>query len=263
MSTQRVMQYAVGMAFALAVLTACSGGDVNVGSPNSGGGIWPPSGNAPFIARKNSFQEVQVENHMRLRLDAVNGEIAITGLPDATSVRVTAELRVGSNESLEDAKARLDQLEVLVTDLSDEILVQTQQPESTQDRQYIVDYTITVPSDLEVDVNQANGAIRVEDTANSVFVSALNGSIDSTVSLPPQGEIRLSMLNGDVDLRLPTSTSAALSAFVDQGSITWDNLDLIGAVHTTQSLTGTLGDGAGVIWVKTLNGSIDVIGVDG
>ena len=261
MSTKTVIQYAVGVTFALVVLTACTG-DVNVGSPNSGGGgNWSWS-SPPFIDKKNFSREVQVENHMRMRLDAVNGELTITGQPDATSVMVSAELRVGSHESWEDAETRLEQLEVLVTDLSDEILVQTQQPDNTQGRQYVVDYTITVPSNLEVDVNQVNGGIHVEDTANSVFVKAMNGSIDSTVSLPLHGEISLSMLNGDIDLRLPTSTSAELSAFVDNGSITWDNLNLPDAVHTTQSLTGTLGGGAGVIWLETTNGNIDVIGFD-
>jgi DUF4097 and DUF4098 domain-containing protein YvlB len=263
MSTHTVIHYAVGLAFALGVLTAC--GDVNVGSPTidgAGSALLPAPSNAAFSTKQDFSQEMQVENHMRMRLEAVNGEIVITGQPDATSVIVTAELCVSSHESQQDAEARLEQLEVLVTDLSDEIVVETLQPDNTEGRQYVVNYTITVPSNLEVDVNQVNGAIRVEDTTNSVFVNVVNGSLDSTVSLPPNGQIRLSMVNGDVDLRLPTSTSAELSAFVDNGTITWDNLDLLDAVHTNQSLTGTLGSGAGVIWLETTNGSIDVIGVD-
>jgi hypothetical protein len=263
MSTRTVIQYALGTAFALVVLTACSG-DVNVGSPNIDGRNWPwpwPS-NADFVAKRGVDREVQVEDHIRMRLEAENGEIAITGQLDATSVMVTAELRVGSHESREDAEERLEQLDVLVTDLSDEILVQTQQPEDTEGRQYVVEYTITVPSHLEVDVNQVNGAIRVEDTANSVFVNATNGNLDSTVRLPPNGEIRLSIVNGNLDLSIPTSTSAELSASVGNGTITWDNLDLMDAVQTNQSLTGTLGDGAGVIRLETTNGSIDVIGFD-
>jgi hypothetical protein len=263
MSTHTVIHYAVGIAFALGVLTAC--GDVNVGSPNIdgvGNSPLPAPGNAPFSAKKDFSQEVPVEDHLRMRLDAVNGEIIITGQPDVTSGMVTAELRVSSNESQQDAETRLEQLEVLVTDLSDEIFVETLQPDNTEGRQYVVNYTITVPSDLEVAIKQVNGGIRVEDTANSVFVIAVNGSLDSTVSLPPNGEIRLSMVNGNIDLRLPTSTSAELSAFTDQGSITWDNLNLLDVVHTNQSLTGTLGSGAGVIWLETINGNIDVIGVD-
>jgi hypothetical protein len=265
MSTRTIIQYAAGMALALAVLTACSGGDVNVGSPNVNGvrnWPWPWPSNAPFIARRVVDREVQIEDHIRMSLEAMNGEIVIIGQPDAMSVIVTEELRVGSHVNQADADDGLDQLEVLVTDRSDDILVQTQQPANTQGRQYVVNYTITVPSHLEVDVNQVNGSIVVEDMANSVFVNAVNGNLDCTVSLPLNGEIRLSIDNGNIDLRLPTSTSAELSAFVDNGTITWDNLVLIDAVHTNQSLIGTLGGGAGVIRLETTNGSIDVIGVD-
>jgi hypothetical protein len=245
MSTRTIIQYAAGMALALAVLTACSGGDVNVGSPNVNGvrnWPWPWPSNAPFIARRVVDREVQIEDHIRMSLEAMNGEIVIIGQPDAMSVIVTEELRVGSHVNQADADDGLDQLEVLVTDSSDEILVQTQQPEDTQGRQYVVNYTITVPSDLEVDVHQVNGSIVVEDMANSVLVKVVNGHID---------------------LRIPTSTSAELSAFVDNGTITWDNLDLVDVVHTNHALTGTLGSGAGVIWLETTNGSIDMIGVDG
>ncbi len=190
-------------------------------------------------------------------------------------------MQVGSNVSQLDAETGLNQLGVLVADGSDEIFVQTLQPKNMDGRKYVVNYTINVPSDLAVDLTQVNGHVTVLDIESSLFVEVANGNVylsdifgvatvsvdngkvDGTVTLPPGGEIMISTGIGDIDLRIPTSTSADLSALVGFGAITWDNLDLLNAVHTNESLTGTLGDGTGLIDLDTRNGNIDVTGFDG
>jgi len=285
MFTRTRILLVAGMIVALALLAACggvSGGDliINTGAwTGKWPWFWPDKAN--FIVDRDFSENVPVAGHSRIRLDAVNGEIVITGQPGATSVTVTAELIVGSNVSRLDAENGLNQLGVLVADQSDEIFVQTLQPNNMVGRQYIVNYTITVPNDLAVDVTQVNGHVTVLDIESSLFVEVENGnvhlsdifgfatvnvdngSVDGTVTLPPGGEIMFSVVNGDIDLRIPASTSAELSALVGFGAITWDNLDLLNVVHTNRSLTGTLGDGAGLIDLDTRNGNIDVTGFDG
>lgn len=274
-----------GMFVALALLAACggaSGGNLTINTGNwSGEWPWFWPNKAKFIVDKDYSESVPVAGRSRIRLDAVNGEIVITGQPGGTSVTVTAEMQVGSNASLSDAETGLNQLGVLVAEGSDEIFVQTKQPINTGGRQYVVNYTITVPTHLAVDVTQVNGHVTIEAIENSLFVevangnvylsdifgvatvSVDNGNIDGTVTLPPGGEIMVSTGIGDIDLRIPTSTSAELSAFVGFGAITWDNLDLLNAVHTTASLRGILGDGTGLIDLDTRNGNIAVTGFDG
>jgi len=249
------------------------------GGPGEWPWFWPDK--ATFIVDRNFSESVPVAGQSRIRLDAENGEIVITGKPGATSVTVTAKLRVGSNVSRLDAETGLTQLGVLVEDRAGEIFVQTMQPITTGGRRYVVNYTITVPSDLAVDVTQVNGHVTVLDIESSLFAEVGNGnvyltdifgvatvsvdigSVDGTVTLPPGGEIMLSTGNGDIDLRIPTSTSAELSALVGFGAITWGHLDLLNAVQTSKSLTGTLGDGTGWIDLDTGNGNIDVTGFDG
>ena len=274
-----------GMIVALALLAACggvSGGNYTI---NTGGwsGEWPwfwPD-KAKYIVDGDFSENVPVAGHSRIRLDAVNGEIVITGQPGATSVTVTAELQVGSNMSRPDAETGLNLLDVLVADGSDEIFVQTSQPNTMDGRKYVVNYTITVPSHLAVDVTQVNGHVTVSSIESSLFVEVTNGnvylseifgvatvsvdhgSIDGTVTLPSGGEIMFSTGIGDIDLRVPKSTSAELSALVGFGAITWNNLDLLNAVHMAKSLTGTLGDGTGLIDLDTRNGNIDVTGFNG
>jgi len=285
MFTRRRILHVAGMIVALAMLAACGGVSGPNFTVNTGGwsGEWPwfwPS-KPTFTVYRDFSENVPVGGHGRIRLDAVNGEIVITGQPGATSVTVTAELIVGSNVSRVDAETGLTQLAVHVADLSDEIFVQTMQPKNMDGRQYIVNFTITVPSDLAVDVTQVNGNVTVLDIESSLFVEVENGnvhlsdifgfatvnvdngSVDANVTLPPGGEIMVSVVNGDIDLRIPTATSAELSALVGIGAITWDNLDLMNAVHTNKSLTGTLGDGTGLIDLDTRNGSIDVTGFNG
>lgn len=283
MGTRKRILQITGMIVGLALLAACggvSGGDFTINT-NPGNWPWFWPNKADFIVDRSVSESVPVAGQSRFRLDAVNGEIAITGKPGATSVIVTAELQVGSYVSQQDAETGLTQLGVLVADGPDEIFVQTQQPKILGGRRYIVNYTITVPSDLAVDLTQDNGHVTVVGIESSLFVEAANGnvylsdifgtatvsvddgSIDGTVTLPPGGEIMLSTGIGDIDLRIPTSTSAELAAVVGFGTITWNNLDLLNAVHTNESLTGTLGDGTGLIDLDTRNGGIDVSGFDG
>lgn len=264
MFTPKRALHVAGMVVGLALFAACggvSGGDYTI---NTGGwtGNWPwfwPD-KARYIVDKEFFENVPVAGHSRFRLDAVNGEIVITGQPDATSVTVTAELIVGSNVSRQDAESYLTRLDVLVSDLSDEIFVETAQPDYVDGRQYIVNYTITVPSDLAVELYQVNGHVTVGNLENSLLVTVENGSVYGTVTLPPEGEISLWTGNGDLDLRIPTSTSAELSALVGFGDITWDNLDFLNVVQTGRLLTGTLGNGAGWIDLDTRNGNVDITG---
>jgi hypothetical protein len=268
----------VTLVFALLLLTAC--GDVSGNGINFDSNIeyWP--GNADFYAEKTFSDQVVVEDHISFRLDAVNGRIDITGEPGSDKVIVTAELRVGS-DSYEDALDGLNRLDVRITVSNDEIFIQTLQPENTQGRHYVVDYTITLPSDVAVETNHVNGNLIVGDIENSVSadmvngnadlshifgdasVSVGNGRIDATITLPLNGVIRLSSVNGDLDLRIPKTTSAELSALVDNGAITWGQLELTDTLTTNHSLSGTLGDGAGVIDLDTTNGDIRITGFDG
>ncbi len=267
MVTRKGMIQVAGMVAALALLAACggvSGGDYTINAAGWTGNwpwFWPEK--ARYIVDRDFIENVPVAGHDRFRLDAANGEIVITGEPDATSVTVTAELIVGSNVSRQDAESCLTRLDVIVSDRSGEIFVQTLQPDYVNGRQYIVNYTITVPSDLAVELYQVNGHVTVENIENSLLVTVENGSVYGTVALPPGGEIALWTGNGDLDLRIPASTSAELSALVGFGVITWNNLDFLDFAQTERSLTGTLGNGAGLIDLDTRNGNIEVTGFGG
>ena len=111
-----------------------------------------------------------------------------------------------------------------------------------------------------VSVEHANGNVRLGHIVGNASVQVINGSIDSDVTLPRDGTIKLTTSNGNIDLAIPTSTSATLAASVINGLIRTSNLALQQQSDSPRSLDGTLGDGEGAIELTTLNGNISVTG---
>lgn len=272
------IQLAAGLPLILIFLTACGGGGSGVEtnfSINNDGSDFKFS-KPEFFAEGTFASELPLAGHLKVRLEAANGDIVIDGVDGINSVTVLGRKWVGS-DSVQDAKIHLDELKILVTENTNEILVQTLQPQNSKVRQYSVDYHITIPSDLEVEVILDNGDIDVRDVQNSVMVNAVNGdvllsniigsavvelvdgSINSSVTISPSGDIRLSTDNGDVDLSIPTSTSAEFAAYVVNGTITTSNLEFDAFEQNSNSLTGMLGDGEGLIELDTVNGNIRVV----
>ncbi len=233
--------------------------------------------NTNFIAERSFSYQVDVVDHSQLSLEAINGNIKITGMSGSDSVIITGIRRVGS-ESTQDAEEHLQLLEVSVEDLGNKILVKTLQPEKSYGRSYQVNYTITLPKDLKVLVSSVNGNVTLDSIDNDVivsnvngtitlneiygsaFVSLINGGIDGEITMPQDGVIQMSVVNGNIVLNIPVETSAEFAAGITNGNIVVSNLTLQNQVVTSSSLNGTLGDGKGTISVITVNGNISVSG---
>ncbi|KPK95662.1 hypothetical protein AMJ80_04280 [bacterium SM23_31] len=260
----------------LVFMTTCIFG-INYGCNDNPSDSGDNVSNTNFEAVESISFEINVMNHSRLRLEAINSNINIAGMSNSDSVIISCEKRVGS-ESTEDAEAHLQQLDVVVQDLSNEIFVKTVQPQETYGRNYMVSYTITLPKNLEilihningtvtldsidniVSVNNVNGQIVLEEIFSSAHVALVNGQIESKVTLPLDGTIDMSIVNGIINLEIPQSTSAELSASLVNGTIVVNNLDLQNIVSSLTSFQEILGDGRGIISLSTVNGNIKVIG---
>ena len=280
--------------FTLAVLFALCLPFTYGGCGGSGG-----SGNDGLVWVEESFLfDVVVDTQEQLLINAVTGSIEITGSSTADSVIIEGERRVGST-TREDAEMHLDMLQVSVEDLDSEIMVETIQPEKARGRNYEVDYRITVPDNLEINVNQVAGPVLIDTIGAAVSVntvsgdvdlieisgsaqasvftgqvntqiivplngtielSTLTGDIDAKISIPHGGIIDISALEGDINLDIPQDTSAAFSAGVTDGVIQLIDLVLHNQKRTSHSLTGRLGDGDGEIWLETDAGDITVTG---
>jgi hypothetical protein len=252
------------------ILSACSSG--------SDSGVSVVS-NTDFEAVESFNIVVPVVNHTLFSLTGVRGEMNINGDAGANSVTITGIKRVLS-ESVEDAEAQLQNLQINVQDLLDEVRVETIQPANTGGRTYIVNYTVTLPKFLMNNVSNLNGIVTLDSIENDVTVlnmngsatltnvvgsasaNVLNGQIQAAVTLPLNGVNDMTTLNGDIDLEIPVNTSAVLSASVNVGTIMTQNLVLQNLVSTPTSLSGTLGDGQGAIKLESKqSGNIRVTGI--
>lgn len=231
-----------------------------------------------YPAEESFAYEVPANARSSFQLTGINGTVELTGSPDAEQVIVSGVRRVESHTP-SDAKKRLADLTVEIDSTDTSLSVRTEQPVDTEGRNYTVAYDITLADDFDVVISTANGNVTVQSLKNGVVVScansaivghaiegnttmtAANGSINTTVTLPPGGEIRLSLANGDIHLRIPQDTSAEFVATVANGRVGLKNLTLSHMTVTPTRLTGTLGDGNGSIVLDAANGEILAEGI--
>lgn len=260
-------QRARNLTMALLALAAvgCSGLGDSVTSHNN------QSASAPFTF------VVPAADRTQLRLEGVTGTITIGGDANAQELRIGGTRRVAS-ASIRDAQDRLPGLQVTVAEGATEVLVRTSQPKNTEGRDYTVDYTITLPSRLAVEVASVTGSVGVRSINNSVAVDLVTGdvhldrivgaasvglvtgAIEGRITLPEQGTIRLTTVTGNIVLRVPAATSAMLAAQVVTGITAITNLELREQQRSPTSIQGRLGDGRGTIALSAVTGAITITG---
>lgn len=230
-----------------------------------------------YSATESFSYEFPVDNKTRFVLDAINGQVHVVGVPNATAVRIRGERRVES-ESEADAMAHLNEVGVRVTDRQDEIFVQTFQPDDTHGRNYVVVYQVVIPRTWKFHLDHVNGIVTVDSLNNDVSVQLVNGNLQigaiygsfhaevvngqvtGNLTLPLQGTCKTSTVNGLIALSIPRTTTAEFSAQVTNGNIHVTNLAINNMISTPHSLQGKLGDGQGTISLSTVNGNISVSG---
>ncbi len=260
----RLLVLGLGLVGAAVGLSACDG-DI-LGGPCCSG-----SAEAGF-----SF-EADATGRIQFRLEAINGIVLVVGAANTETVVIQGTRRVESN-SANDAAENLDLLQVEVSETASEVVVRTDQPSNTGNRNFIVEYQITVPMRLfafisnvngnitidamegGVEVVNVNGNVTLTDIVGEARVGLVNGNIDAEVTPPASGTIELTNVNGNVILDVPTDVSAQLEATLTNGTISVANLTVQNEVTTATSLTGTLGAGEGEIELRSVNGNINISG---
>lgn len=257
----------VALALAAVALAGCS--DLT----SSGGTVR----NQDFVAEATLNLTLDASPQTRFRLEGINGSIEVVGAAATDTFSIHATRQVWS-ESVADAQAYLDRLEVAVTGSGNEIVIRTVQPQNTGGRTLVVNYVLAVPMRLaasvanvnggvsieqlsgDVSVSVVNGAVQIQDVGGSVSVAVVNGVVTARTALAAGEGIDLQTTNGNLTLDIPRSTSAQFAARLVNGVIAINNLTLQGARSTPTSLTGTLGAGAGRVDLETVNGNILVRG---
>ncbi len=229
-----------------------------------------------FAASPNNVTEefhktVPLNATGRVSLENVNGNVEITGW-DKNEVQIDAVKSARDQERLEEAKIELD-------GSGDAVRIRTRYPEGhTNNNPASVHYTLHVPAGAqldkislvngslevaqvqgEVDASLVNGKLTAHDLAGRTKLSTVNGSSNVEFrSLTNVSEIKISAVNGSINLVLPASPNAEISASSVNGSIKTDFPIQVQSGFTGRRLTGTLGSGGTRIDLSNVNGSTHI-----
>ncbi len=216
--------------------------------------------NTNFTASGDFHHTVQAANRTTLRIEGINGEVKVRAVPNTGSVVISGERRVGS-DSFADASDFLRHVTVVVTEFGDEIIARTEQPNNAGGRECIVDYEVTIPEGLDVDVRHINGAVVLAELKSSTNVDLVNGTLAANIDLPPGGTVDMTVVNGTLLLEIPTTTSASVAAVITNGELFVSNLDFVDQQLSGRTVTGTLGSADGNIRLSVINGTLMLRGI--
>jgi hypothetical protein len=215
----------------------------------------------------------------------VNGAIAVSAW-DQPRVRVIASKSVeGDRDELKEAMREL-RVEMQARDGG--LTVTTHFPKSSNgsffdwilsggdDIDAEVQYEITVPRSMSLDVENVNGAIRITnvsgkhelDTTNgriemarcagSVDASTTNGAIHAELTNVTKGQpLRFSTTNGRIEVSLPSNMAVDVDAGTTNGAIKSD-LPVATTRVGENSLRGTINGGGTPLRIRTTNGGIAI-----
>jgi DUF4097 and DUF4098 domain-containing protein YvlB len=207
----------------------------------------------------------------RISLSNINGGVEITGW-DRNEVQIDA-VKTASDQQ------RLDEARIEVETSSNSLEIRTHYPEHhIQNNAASVHYALHVPQNAhldridlvngslnvqkvtgEIDANLVNGKLRASDLAGEADLATVNGTIDADyASLNNVRDIKLKSVNGTINLTLPQSPNAQVSASVVNGSITTDFPLTVKGHLVGKSLNGTLGSGGLQIQLSNVNGGIHI-----
>lgn len=107
-------------------------------------------------------------------------------------------------------------------------------------------------------LDSSNGRIRVRDGKGTFDVETSNGSIRFSGEILPHGESRLATSNGSISATLKGQPSLQLNARTSNGSITCEREVEIRGDWKKRQLWGVIGDGEGILTLRSSNGSITI-----
>jgi DUF4097 and DUF4098 domain-containing protein YvlB len=207
----------------------------------------------------------------RVSLSNINGDVEITGWNKN-------EVQIDAVKTARDQQ-RLDEANIEVNAGSNSVEIETHYPSHlVNNNPASVHYTLHVPQNAHIDkvnlvngaltvqkitgeinANLVNGKLRASDLSGTADLATVNGSIDADyMSLNNVHEIKLKSVNGSVDLLLPQSPNADVSASTVNGNLSTDFPLTVKGHWVGKNMSGTLGNGGVRIELNNVNGSIHV-----
>jgi len=207
----------------------------------------------------------------RVSLENINGNVEITGWE-------RNEVQIDAVKSARDQQ-RLDEAKIEVEGSGDSVSIRTRYPEGrTNNNPASVQYTLHVPAGAqlekislvngslnvsqvlgEVDASLVNGKLTAHDLSGRAKLSTVNGSANVEYrTLTSVSEVKISSVNGSINLTLPASPNADISASTVNGGLSTDFPMQVQGKFMSHRISGTLGSGGTRIELSNVNGSTHI-----
>ena len=253
----------VGLCFTL-TLVACPG---PVEMANAGPQLLSSASEAfDFSAPRPASGEV--------RVGAVRGIVRVGEASDSiVNIRGTRTVFAPSGAA---AAAALPRLQVDFSTAHGEVAARTRQPAETPERRYEVEYFVSVPAGVSLEINQSTGAVIVRGpigpldvttSVGSILITDGKGRVGARVSsgsiearTDGMGDITMEAANGNISLAIPPSTNATVLLSTVLGSVATLGLNFTDTTSTPTRFTGTLGSGLHRIELSAVNGGVSLRG---
>jgi len=143
-----------------------------------------------------------------LDLKTRNGRIEIRGDAAASDVSIAAT-KSASGKSIDEARQFAERIEINTSRDASTLNIEPAYPDLDSARNYAVDFCITLPPNVRLDLATSNGRVIVAAMANDVEINSSNGGVDLREI---KGKVRADTSNGPIvvknvrgDLDLDTS----------------------------------------------------------
>lgn len=237
---------------------------------------------------KEKFEKTcPLQKNGRFSLQNENGSVTIVAW-DRNEVKIEAEKIARAGRESE-AEKMLGATEIIVRQDGNSVEVDTRTPRCRAGEDFwswifggdggnvTVNYVITVPRDIHLQVKSVNGKIEAREISGRAQLATTNGGIEveeavgSVSAETTNGRIRVSLAkvadneamyfettNGSVTAAFPQDFSATISARTTNGSINCDFPVTTAGRMGRNELEGKIGDNGGRVTLRTTNGSISI-----
>lgn len=244
-----------------------------------------PAGLCAYRLEEVWQRTFEVEEGAKLSIENVNGAIDVEGWEE-NRIDITAEIRIKA-PSKSKARKLFRKLRFDVDEDPKRVSIEADLPKIRQDSflgfvtgdrtSITIHYKVKVPRrtslklktvngalgvigvEGEFDLSSVNGSVEIEAIDCHGKISTVNGSIDCAVEEFPEGnELRLKTVNGSIRLGLPDEVPGKLEASTINGRVTLKRALMEDVRIKRRSVKGVLGEGEGLISLRTVNGRISV-----
>jgi len=119
----------------------------------------------------------------------------------------------------------------------------------------------------EIELDFVNGSVVISGVSSDLKLSGVNGKIDvSMEKLSDNGIVEISMVTGNINLKIPKDSSCSINATTINGRISSDlpfkemGLKETTSEETQMNLNAILNDGTAKVLLNTVNGNVSIEG---